>query len=301
MRVFVTGATGYVGSAVVRELMDAGHQVLGLVRSDAAADSLKQTGAAVHRGDLTDLDSLRAGAADADGVVHAAFNNVGPDTDFAASCRIELDAVGALGEALAGSDRPLVVTSGTGFLPQGRLATEEDAADPQSFLAIRSGMEGLALSFAARGVRVSLLRLAPSVHSDADKRGFLPTLVRIARSTGVSAYPGEGANRWPGVHCLDAARLYRLALESAPAGSRLHAVGEEGVPLREIAEVIGRHLGVPTVSLTGEQAEQHFDWIAHFVTLDNPTSNALTRQRLGWNPVHPALIPDLEAGHYFQA
>ncbi|MFC4032761.1 SDR family oxidoreductase [Streptomyces polygonati] len=298
MRVFVTGATGYVGSAVVRELIDAGHQVVGLARSERAAASLTAAGAEAHRGDLADLAGLRAGAAAADGVIHTAFQNIGPDTDFAASCRAEDRAVEALGEALAGSGRPFVMTSGTGLVTAGPLATEEDAADPASPVGLRAGAEETALSFAARGVRVSVVRLSPSVHSDGDRHGFVPSLIGIARATGISAYAGDGSNRWPAVHRLDAARLYRLAVEAAPAGARLHAVGEEGVPLREIAGAIGRQLELPVVGVSGQQATDHFGWLAGFVSLDNPSSSALTRKLLGWRPVGPGLVADLDAGHY---
>jgi nucleoside-diphosphate-sugar epimerase len=299
MRVFVTGATGYIGSAIVRELLGAGHEVVGLARSDPAAASLTAAGVEVHRGALDDLESLRAGAAAADGVIHTAFQNVGPDTDFAAACQLELRAVETLGAALAGSDRPFVVTSGTGLLAPGRLATEEGAPDPASPAAPRAATEEAALAFAARGVRVSVVRLAPSVHSDGDRHGFVPALIGIARATGVSAYPGDGSNRWPAVHRLDAAQLFRLALEEAPAGARLHAVGDEGVPLRDIAGVIGRHLNLPVVSVTAADAGRHFGWLAGFASLDNPASSTLTQKQLGWHPGHPALIADLEEGHYF--
>lgn len=291
MRVFVTGATGFIGSAIVSELLDAGHQVTGLARSDAAAASLTATGAAVHRGDLDDLDSLRSGAAAADGVIHTAFIH-----DFAAyagAAATDRRAIAAIGESLAGSHRPFVVTAGTAGLTPGRLATERDEPDP---VAPRQS-DGTAMAFAARGVRVSVLRLPPSVHGEGD-HGFVPALIGITRNKGISAYPGEGANRWPAVHRYDAARLYRLALESAPAGTRLHAVAEEGVPVREIAEAIGRHLGLPVTGLSSEEADGHFDWLARFFSVDNPTSSAWTRGEFGWEPVGPTLIEDLD-GHYF--
>lgn len=301
MRVFVTGATGYVGSAIVRELIGEGHRVLGLARSDASAEALAAAGGEVQRGGLEDLGVLRAAAAGADGVIHTAFQNVGPNTDFAAACAVDRSAIEALGQTLAGSDRPLVVTSGTALVPEGRVATELDSYDAQSpFASLRGASEDAALAFARQGVRVSVVRLAPSVHSDADKHGFVPTLIALAREKGVSAYVGDGANRWPGVHRLDAAHLYRLALDGAPAGTRLHATDEEGVPFREIAGVIGRHLGLPVVSVSPEEAPAHFGWFAHFAAVDNPTSSALTRKELGWDPARPGLIADLEEGHYFQ-
>jgi nucleoside-diphosphate-sugar epimerase len=299
MRIFVTGATGYIGSAIVSELIDAGHHVVGLARSDTAAAALAAAGAEAHRGALDDPGSLRDGAAAADGVIHAAFQNVGPDTDFAAACRLELRAVETIGEALAGSDRPFVVTSGTGLLTPGRLATEDAAPDPASPAALRAPTEEAVLSLAARGVRASVVRLAPSVHSDADKRGFVPSLIGIARATGVSAHVSDGANRWAAVHRLDAAHLFRLALEAAPAGARLHAVGDEGVPFRDIAGVIGRHLNLPVAGVAAADAASHFGWLAPFASLDNPASSTLTQKQLGWQPVRAGLIPDLDEGHYF--
>jgi len=300
MKVFVTGASGYIGSAVVRELIEAGHQVVGLARSDKSAAALKAAGASVKRGDLEDLDGLRRAALAADGVIHLAFTNVSPTTDFAAAAQADLRAVQTMGAALENSGKPFVNTAGTlmlAMLGLGRPGTEEDVSNPAL---PRVASENESIVLAERGVRSSVIRLAPTVHSDADKHGFVPSLIKIARVKGVSAYVGDGSNRWPAVHQVDAARLYRLALEGAPAGSRLHGVGEEGVPFREIAKAIGRHLNLPVVSIAAEQAGDHFSFLSAFVALDNPTSNALTRQRLGWRPEGPALIVDIEQGHYFQ-
>jgi nucleoside-diphosphate-sugar epimerase len=298
MRVFVTGATGFVGSAVTAELLSAGHEVAGLARSDEAAAALTAAGATAHRGALEDLGSLRSGAAASDGVIHTAFNNISESTDFAASCQADRRAIETIGEALAGTGRPFVITSGTGLLAPGRVGTEQDAPDPGPFAALRGASETAALSFAGRGVRVSVVRLPPSVHGDGD-HGFVPALIGMARAAGVSAYPGDGSNRWAAVHRLDAAHLFRLALEAAPAGARLHAVGEEGVPVGDIAGVIGRHLGLPVTAISGEEADAHFGFLAHFITADLPASSALTREQLGWQPVQPGLIADLEKGHYF--
>jgi nucleoside-diphosphate-sugar epimerase len=295
MRVFVTGATGFVGSAIVEELISAGHEVLGLARSDAAAASLAAVGAQAHRGSLEDLDSLRHGAAATDGVVHTAF--IHDFATFKANCETDRHAIEALGSALAGSDRRLIITSATGLVASGRLAIEGDV--PASGSIARVASEEAAAAVAAQGVCVSVVRLPPSVHGDGD-HGFVPTLIGFARQKGVAAYVGDGRNRWPAVHRLDAARLYRLVLENGAAGVRYHAVAEEGVALRDIAGVIGRRLNVPVVSKTREEAASHFGWFAHFATLDNPTSSAHTQERLGWRPAGPTLIPDLDRARYFE-
>jgi nucleoside-diphosphate-sugar epimerase len=296
MRVFVTGASGFIGSAVVAELLGAGHQVLGLARSDASAAALAAAGAEAHRGDLEDLDSLRRGAATADGVIHTAYDHA--FTDFAAAAQKDRLAIEAMGEALVGTGRPLVITSGMMGTP-GHVATEASVPEPGSFGALRFASEEAALSFAERGVRASVVRCPPSVHGNGDHHGFIPRIIDTARTKGFSAYPGDGSNRWPAVHRLDAARLFRLALEDAPAGTRLLAVGDDGVPVREIAEVIGRHLQLPVTSIPREEAAGHFGFLGVFFSLDVPASSAQTRQRLGWGPVQPGLIADLEEGHYF--
>jgi nucleoside-diphosphate-sugar epimerase len=293
MRVFITGASGFIGSAIVRELVDAGHEVTGLARSDAGAAAVETAGARVHRGNLEDLDSLRSGAAAADGVIHTAFIHDFSQMENAA--RTDRRAIETLVAELEGSGRPLVITTGTALVKPGQLATENDFADAGAHP--RLGTERVVL--AARDVRGAIVRPGVSVHGEGD-HGFVPFLIGIARDKGVSAYIGDGANRWPAVHRLDAARLYRLALEHAPAGSVFHAIGDEGVPTREIAEVIARHLDVPAVSIAPEDAAEHFGWIGAFFAVDAPASSALTRERLDWRPTHIGLIEDLEAGHYFQ-
>jgi nucleoside-diphosphate-sugar epimerase len=300
MRVFVTGATGFIGSALVPELIEAGHQVLGLARSDAGEASLAAAGAQVHRGSLEDLESLRSGAAQADGVIHLAFDHSafggGDFSKFNEVCEKDKRAIEALGSALVGSGRPLVITSGTGLgnAAPGQLATEDyfDPNHPNP----RKVSEVTGASVAARGVNVSVVRL-PQVH-DTVKQGLITYAVQLAREEGVSAYIGQGQNRWPAAHVLDVAHLYRLALEKAEAGSKYNAVAEEGVPMREIAEVIGKGLKVSAVRVSPEEAQAHFGWLAMFAGFDMPASSAQTREKLGWNPTGPGLIADLENMRY---
>ena len=306
MRVFVTGASGWIGSAVVPELIGAGHQVTGLARSDASATALTAAGAQVHRGTLDDLDSLRSAAAASDGVIHLAFkHDIAFSGGFQNAADADRRAVETFGEALAGSDRPFLIASGTLGLTPGRVGTERDGHGPGPAVAAMGGgpqtrlaTAELVLAFASRSVRSSVVRLPPTVHGDGDN-GFMAALVGIARDKGVSGYIGDGSNRWPAVHRLDAAHLFRLALEQAPAGSTLHAVADEGVPIRAVAEVIGRHLGLPVVSISPEDAGAHFGWLGAFIGADSPASSTLTRELLGWHPTQPGLIDDLDKGHYF--
>ncbi|MFJ6690525.1 SDR family oxidoreductase [Streptomyces sp. NPDC091294] len=307
MHVFVTGPTGSIGSAVVADLIASGHRISGLARSDTSADALAAAGAEVRRGSLDDRDLLRAAADAADGTIHLAFNHAKAfGGDFRAAAAEERNAVEAFGEALAGSDRPLVVAVGTGGIaPEGKVATERDGheADPTEVgansPAARLATAELALSFASRGIRSSIVRLPPTAHGEGDP-AFIAELVGIARRTGTSGYLGDGSNRWPAVHRLDAAHLFRLALERAQAGTTLHAVAEEGVPFRSVAEVIGRHLEVPVSPVNPEDADRHFDWLGGLVGLDIPVSSALTQESLGWQPVRPGLLDDLDQGHYFR-
>ncbi len=301
MRVFVTGASGWIGSAVVAELLAADHEVLGLARSDASAAAVAAAGAEVTRGDIGDLDVLRSAAHDSDAVVHLAFrHDIAFTGDFETAVDSDLAAIEALGEALAGTDRPLAIASGVAGLKPGAVATERDTAEPFPGAGGRVLNERAGLALAERGVRSMSVRFAPTVHGDGD-HGFIAGIVAADRAAGSAGYIGDGANRWPAVHRSDAARLVRLGIESAPAGSVLHAVGEQGVALRDVAEAIGRGLDLPVTSITAEQADAQFGFLAGFLALDMPTSNALTRELLSWDPSGPGLVADLEQGHYFTA
>ncbi len=294
MRIFVTGASGWIGSAVTAELIARGHEVVGLARSDASADKVAAAGATVQRGDITDLDSLRAGAEGVDGIIHTAF--IHDFTAMANSVAVDYAAVELFGDLLEGSGRPLVIASGI----LGAVSVETDRPDPATAASPRIRTEHTLLGFADRGIRSSAVRLPPTVHGDGD-HGFMAALIDIDRQKGSSGYVGDGTNRWPAVHRLDAAHLFCLALENAPAGSALHAVDDEGVPLREIAAVIGRHLDVPMVGVPADEAAEHFGWLGPLLAIDSPASSAITRELLGWEPTHPNLIDDLEEGHYFRA
>ena len=321
MRVFVTGATGFVGFAVVNELVRAGHQVTGLARSDASAKKLSDVGAQVLRGDIEDLDVLRRGAEAADGVIHTAFYHEithmrlgtrlrvmlggspgGIVTRFlSAALAADRRALEAMGQSLRGVDRPLVATFGTLAMEPGVTATEDEAIDRTSAGAARGGTEETMRMLAAKGVRTSVIRLPPVVHGEGDRNGFIPQLIKTARKAGVSAYVGDGLNRWPSVHKLDAARLFRLALEAGPAGAAYHAVAEEGIPFRQIAEAIGERLNLPVASKAPTEAAKHFGFLSPFIPVDNPASSKLTRERLGWLPTHPGLIADLDRAGYFKS
>jgi nucleoside-diphosphate-sugar epimerase len=305
MKIFVTGASGWIGSAVVPELLGAGHEVVGLARSEASAQKLEAAGAIVQRGDVEDPDGLAKAAADSDGVIHLAFQHeVAWSGNFAAAAAADRRAVEAMGVALADSDRPFVLASGVLGLTTGRVATEDDGLVPSAEVRAnpagrRSATALLTLSLRGIGVRSSVLRLPPTVHGDGD-HGFIATLVGIARERGVAGYVGDGTNRWPAVHRSDAARLARLAVEDAPAGSVLHAVADQGVAFREIAQAIGRHLDLPTASVAPADAGEHFSHLGHFVGLDSPATAEVTRKLLAWEPTGPSLLEDLEQDHYYQ-
>lgn len=320
MRVFVTGANGFIGSAVIQELIQAGHEVTGLVRSVEGARKLTEIGAKAQQGNVESIEDLRKGAAHADGVIHTAFFHKFSHARLSTRVKIVLGgnprhagsrfmamatetdrrAIETLGKALSGEDRSLVMAFPTMALKAGYVATEKDPSDPQSVGGGRIISEKTTLTLADHGVRSSVIRIAPLVHGIGDKSGLLPTLINIARKKGVSAYVEDGANRWPAVHQLDVARLFRLALEQATAGSTFHAVGEEGIPFREIATAIGRYLNVPVSSIKKEQASAHFGWLGGFVSVDNVVSSALTQSQLGWTNHHPSLFTDMENSHYFK-
>ncbi|HUY17446.1 MAG TPA: SDR family oxidoreductase [Acidimicrobiales bacterium] len=305
MRVFLTGASGWIGSAVVPELLDAGHHVTGLARSDESAAALIAAGVHVRRGTLDDLDVLRSAASESDGVIHLAFkHDLAFTGDFLGAADADRNAVEAFADVLARSNRPLIIASGTLGVAPGRVATERDGHGDGPAVALGDGPQSrwataeFVLSLASRGVRSSVVRLPPTNHGDGDN-GFIAALVAIARERGVSGFIDDGTNRWPAVHRLDSANLFRKAFEEAPAGSTLHGVADEGVPVREIADVIGQHLNVPVTSVSSENAGEHFTWLAQFLAMDSPASSALTRELLGWQPVHAGLIADLDEGHYF--
>lgn len=295
MRVFVTGGSGFIGSAVVPELLSRGHEVLALARSKTSAAALTAAGAMVHPGDLNEPESLKTGLSDSEGVIHLGF--IHDFNNFEASVQTDRRVIDAIGKALEGTGRPFVIAGGTAGLAPGRTVTEDDPIDGSIHPRTANAISGL--GFKDRGVRVSLVRLSPSVHGPGDHHGFVPRLIAIAREKGVSGYVGDGANRWNAVHRLDGAPLFRMALEKAPAGSILHAVGDESLTTRSIAEIIGRKLDVPVASIPADATDDHFGWLVRFVTMDQPASSALTRRRMDWTPTHPGLVEDLEAGFYF--
>jgi nucleoside-diphosphate-sugar epimerase len=300
MRVFVTGASGHIGSPVVAELLEAGHEVVGLARSDASAAKIEAAGAEVRRGDIDDIEGLKEAAAAADGVIHLAFKHESMQSgDMAGAIATDMAATQAFGDVLAGTDKPFVNTSGTLMLAMMGIGDRAGTEDDRSPGGHRADVENATLALADRGVRSAVVRLSPIVHSDLDHHGFAPTLITIAREQGFAGFPGEGANRWPAVHTRDAAHLYRLAVESAPAGQILHGVDDEGVPFKEIAAAIGRGTDLPVQSVPADEIPGYFRHLAGFVALDNPTSAAKTRELLGWQPTHPGLIADLAAAHYF--
>jgi nucleoside-diphosphate-sugar epimerase len=307
MRVFVTGASGWIGSAVVPELINSGHQVVGLARSDESAQALVEAGVEVQRGTLDDLDVLHAVASSSDGVIHLAFKHeLAFGGDFLGAAAADRQAVETFADALAGTDRPFVLASGLLGISPGQVATERDghvSPDPARVgegPLTRWATAEYVLSLASKGIRSSIVRLSPTNHGDGDN-GFMATIVAIAREKRLSGYVGDGSNRWPAVHRLDSARLFALALDDAPAGSTLHAVSDEGVPIRQVAEVIGRHLNVPVASIATEDAADHFTWLAHFIAMDSPASSALTRELLSWQPAQSGLLADLDEGHYFKS
>ena len=306
MRVFVTGASGWIGSAVAKELLDSGHEVVGLARSDASAAAIVAAGAQAHRGSLDDLESLRTGVAASDGVIHLAFNHeLAFSGNFLGAAQLDRNALEVFADVLAGSDRPLVTASGTLGLSVDGVATELDGHGPENQLVshgegprLRQESAEYTLALASRNIRSSVVRLPPTNHGDGDN-GFMATLVAIARAKGIAGYLGDGSNRWPAVHRLDSAHLFCLAVENAPAGSTLHAVADEGVPFRDIAAVMSRHLNVPVDAIRADKAGEHFTWLAGFVGIDSPVSSAFTRELMDWEPTRPGLIADLDEGHYF--
>jgi len=295
MRIFVTGASGFVGSAIIKELLTAGHQVLGLARSDSSAEKIRKAGAQAHQGDVNDLPTLQKGAAGCDAVIHTAFNH--DFSQFKANCEADRKVIGALGAALAGSDRPLIITSGVGLLRSERIVTEDDAP-PGSDIVPRAASEEAATAAAAKGTKAYIVRLPPTVHGKGD-HGFVPMIINMAREKGESVYIGEGKNSWPAVHRQDAAVLYRLIAERTPEQKIYHAVAEEGIPFRDISAAIGQGLHVPVVSRTEKEAEAHFTWFTHFASLGCPASSAKTRNTLDWQPTQPGLLEDLVPGIYF--